>query len=153
MKWLALITNCNFWKHFSIKASKKVRWWTTKLKKYLNLLSNLKKMKLNFERIVDNPLSKYSISKRFLECIGYIPRYLPNLPFQLQVKVGASTPDQNIQCSNPIYVLDRVFELNRITRVFLTFSIKYDTVQWLTSIKQGWLLVSVVAQHWLWTNK
>ena len=37
-------------------------------------------MRLHFQRIFDNPLSKYPISK-LLECIGYIYSYLAKLQF------------------------------------------------------------------------
>ena len=35
-----------------------------------------KQIYLDFQKIFDNPLAKYLISKEFLECIGYISSYL-----------------------------------------------------------------------------
>ena len=56
-------------------------------------------MKLNFQRIFDNLIFKYPISKTFLEYIGYISSYLPKLEYGQWVKT--STPDTKIFDSNP----------------------------------------------------
>ena len=50
-------------------------------------------MKLNFQRIFDNPLSK-TLSKEFLKCIGYVSSYLPKLEYVQWVT--NSTPDLKI---------------------------------------------------------
>ena len=47
-------------------------------------------MKLNFQRIVGNPLSKL-LSKEFLGWIGYVSNYLPKLEYAQ--RVTNSTPD------------------------------------------------------------
>ena len=44
---------------------------------FLRLSPKMKKqIYLDFQKIFDNPLAKYLISKEFLECIGYISSYL-----------------------------------------------------------------------------
>ena len=59
-------------------------------------------MKLNFQRIFDNPLFKF-LSKEFLECIGYISSYSPKL--QYVQWLTNSTLDLKIPSSKPTDVL------------------------------------------------
>ena len=71
---------------------------------YLFLLpiTNSINIKLNFQRIFDNPLSKF-LSKEFLGCIGYISRYLSKLEYtQWATNL---TPDLKIHISKPTDVL------------------------------------------------
>ena len=58
---------------------------------FLLSFTNSIKMKLNFQRIFDNPLSEFLL-KEFLGWIGYVSSYLPKLesmyselPIQLQI--------------------------------------------------------------------
>ena len=69
-------------------------------------------MKLNFQRTFDNHLSKF-LSKEFLGCIGYIPRYLPKLEYVQWVT--NSTQDLKISSSKPTDALGWALGPNRTT--------------------------------------
>ena len=63
-----------------------VRWWATKQKNLCTYLAILKAVpgkkqtkkiiNLDFEKIFDESLAKYLISKEFLQCIGCFSSYL-----------------------------------------------------------------------------
>ena len=74
------------------------------------------KMKLNFQRIFDNPFSKFH-SKEFLEWIGYVSSFLPKLEYIQWVT--NSTPDLKTPSSKPSDVLGWAFGTNRTRRLFL----------------------------------
>ena len=69
-------------------------------------------MKLNFQKIFYNPLSKYPISKKYLECIGYISGYLPKLDYAQWVTT--STPHPKIPSSNLTDVLSWDLDLTSL---------------------------------------
>ena len=73
-------------------------------------------MKLNFQRIFDNPLSKF-LSREFLEWIGYVSSYLPKLEYIQWVT--NSTPDLKIPSLKPTDVLGWALRPNPPTRLFL----------------------------------
>ena len=73
-------------------------------------------MKLIFQSIFDNPLSKFH-SKEFLGWIGYVSSYLPNLEYVQWVT--NSTPHLKIPSSKPSDVLGWVLGPNRTTRLLL----------------------------------
>ena len=69
-------------------------------------------MKLNFQRIVDNPLSKL-LSKEFLGWIGYVSNYLSKLEYAQWVT--NSTPD----LKNPTDVFGWALGPNPTARLLL----------------------------------
>ena len=73
-------------------------------------------MKLNFQKIFGQPLSKF-ISKEFLGSIGYVSSYLPKL--QYVQWVTNSTADVKIPSSKPTDVLGWVLGPNPTTRLLL----------------------------------
>ena len=73
-------------------------------------------MKLNFQRIFDNPFSKF-LSKEFLGWIGYVSSYLPNLDYVQWVT--NSTPDLKTPSLKPTDVLRWALGANPTSRLLL----------------------------------
>ena len=73
-------------------------------------------MKLNFQRIFDNPFSKF-LSKEFLGWICYVSSYLPNLDYVQWVT--NSTPDLKTPSLKPTDVLRWALKTNPTSRLLL----------------------------------
>ena len=89
---------------------------------FLLPIRNSIKMKLNFQRIFDNPLSKLP-SRDILGQIGYVSSYLPQLEYVQWVT--NSTPDLKTPSLKPTDVLGWVLGSNPTTRLLLIKYCKY----------------------------
>ena len=79
---------------------------------FLLPITNSIKMNLNFQSIIDNPLSKYPISFKRIS-------WMHCLFLEYVQWVSNSTSDRKIPGSNPTDVLDWVLEPNLTTRVLM----------------------------------
>ena len=85
---------------------------------------------VNFQRIFDNPLSKF-ISNKFFECIGYISCYLPELEYVQWV--SNSPPDLKFTVQN------------------LLIAGKFNTINWGSIKFKTWLFLIGVHSMYSWT--